>query len=63
MLSEIDINDFDALAIPGGMSQSGFYEDAYDERLLSLIRDFDSKGKIIASVCVGAFLRESKNAY
>ncbi|HIF9293803.1 TPA: DJ-1/PfpI family protein [Photobacterium damselae] len=53
-LSEIDINDFDALAIPGGMSCSGFYEDAYDERLLSLIRDFDSKGKIIASVCVGA---------
>ncbi|UKA07500.1 DJ-1/PfpI family protein [Photobacterium damselae subsp. damselae] len=53
-LSEIDINDFDALAIPGGMSRSGFDEDAYDERLLSLIRDFDSKGKIIASVCVGA---------
>ncbi|MGS4881202.1 DJ-1/PfpI family protein [Photobacterium damselae] len=53
-LSEIDINDFDALAIPGGMSRSDFYEDAYDERLLSLIRDFDSKGKIIASVCVGA---------
>ncbi|HIF9107386.1 TPA: DJ-1/PfpI family protein [Photobacterium damselae] len=53
-LSEIDINDFDALAIPGGMSRSGFNEDAYDERLLSLIRDFDSKGKIIASVCVGA---------
>lgn len=53
-LSEIDINDFDALAIPGGMSRSGFYEYAYDERLLSLIRDFDSKGKIIASVCVGA---------
>ncbi|MGI2798523.1 DJ-1/PfpI family protein [Photobacterium damselae] len=53
-LSEIDINDFDALAIPGGMSRSGFYEDAYDERLLSLIRDFDSKGKTIASVCVGA---------
>lgn len=53
-LSEIDINDFDALAIPGGMSRSGFYEDAYDERLLSLICDFDSKGKIIASVCVGA---------
>ncbi|EEZ41166.1 TPA: DJ-1/PfpI family protein [Photobacterium damselae] len=53
-LSEIDINDFDALAIPGGMSRSGFYEDAYDERLLSLIRDFDSKGKLIASVCVGA---------
>lgn len=53
-LSEIDINDFDALAIPGGMSRAGFYEDAYDERLLSLIRNFDSQDKLIASVCVGA---------
>ncbi|EAS43062.1 DJ-1 family protein [Photobacterium profundum] len=53
-LSEIDINHFDALVIPGGMSRAGFYEDAYDERLLSLIRDFDSQGKLIASVCVGA---------
>ncbi|MGF1794068.1 DJ-1/PfpI family protein [Photobacterium profundum] len=53
-LSEIDINHFDALVIPGGMSRAGFYEDAYDERLLSLIRNFDSQGKLIASVCVGA---------
>lgn len=53
-LSKIKSSDFDALAIPGGMSRSGYYEDAYDERFLSLIRDFDSQGKIIASVCVGA---------
>lgn len=46
--------DFDALAIPGGFESAGYYEDAYDERFLELIRQFDKQGKIIASVCVGA---------
>jgi 4-methyl-5(b-hydroxyethyl)-thiazole monophosphate biosynthesis len=54
VLEEIDINDFDALAIPGGFEIYGFYNDAYDERFLSVIRDFRAAGKIIASVCVGA---------
>ncbi|KXF82045.1 DJ-1/PfpI family protein [Enterovibrio coralii] len=53
-LNDIDIEEFDALLIPGGMTRSGFYEDAFDERLLSLIRQFDEAGKLIASVCVGA---------
>lgn len=51
---QIDSNDFHALAIPGGFEKAGFYEDAYDERFLGLIREFDRQGKIIASVCVGA---------
>lgn len=51
--TEIDVDDFDALAIPGGFENAGFYEDAYDERFLSLIREFDKQGKLIASVCVG----------
>ena len=51
---EINIEDFDALAIPGGFEEAGFYEDAYNERFLNLIREFDKQGKIIASVCVGA---------
>jgi len=50
----INIDDFDALAIPGGAGDAGFYEDVYDERFLSLIREFNEKGKLIASVCVGA---------
>lgn len=53
-IEEIDVNDYDALAIPGGFEEYGFYEEAYDERFLSLIRAFDAQGKIIASVCVGA---------
>lgn len=52
--SQIDGNNFNALAIPGGFENAGFYEDAYDERFLNLIREFDTQGKIIASVCVGA---------
>lgn len=52
--SEVCVDDYDALAIPGGAGDAGFYEDAYDERFLHLIREFHSKGKPIASICVGA---------
>ena len=31
-----------------------FYEDAYNERFLDLIRQFDKQNKMIASVCVAA---------
>ncbi len=51
---KINVSDFDALAIPGGFEKAGFYEDAFDERVLELIREFDEQGKIIASICVAA---------
>jgi protein deglycase len=51
---KINIQDYDALAIPGGFEKAGFYEDAFNERFLNLIRKFDQQGKIIASICVGA---------
>jgi protein deglycase len=51
---KINVQDFNALAIPGGFEKAGFYEDAYNEVFLNLIREFDNQGKIIASVCVGA---------
>ncbi len=51
---DIQTIDFDALAIPGGFDTAGFYQDAYDDRLLNLIRQFDLEGKVIASVCVAA---------
>lgn len=53
-VSEIDVDTFDALAIPGGFEEAGFYEDAYSEPFLAIIREFERKGKIIASICVGA---------
>lgn len=54
VIDDINIDDFDALAIPGGYEEYGFYEEAYDERFLNIIRQFDAKGKSIASVCVAA---------
>ena len=51
---KINVKDFDALAIPGGFEKAGFYEDAYNEKFLNLIREFDKQGKIIASICVAA---------
>lgn len=53
-IDEIDINDYDALAIPGGFEEFGFYDEAYNEEFLSLIRKFDEQNKIIATICVGA---------
>jgi 4-methyl-5(b-hydroxyethyl)-thiazole monophosphate biosynthesis len=54
LIDEIDIDTFDALAIPGGFEEYGFYNEAYDEKFLQLIRDFKARNKIIASICVGA---------
>lgn len=53
-IEEIDIAEYAALAIPGGFEEFGFYEEAYDERFLELIREFDSNNKVIATICVGA---------
>lgn len=54
-IGEINVDEYDALAIPGGFREFGFYEEAYDERFLELIREFNAKEKIIATVCTGAF--------
>ena len=51
---KVNVHNFDALAIPGGFETAGFYEDAYDDRFLTLIREFDIESKIIASICVAA---------
>lgn len=55
LIDEVDINCYDALAIPGGFEEYGFYKEAYHEKTLNLIRDFDLLHKPIASVCVAAF--------
>jgi 4-methyl-5(b-hydroxyethyl)-thiazole monophosphate biosynthesis len=51
---KINIQDFDALAIPGGFKNSGYYEDVFDERFQDMIRKFDKDKKIIAAVCAAA---------
>jgi len=51
---EINVNQFEALAIPGGFEVYGFYNDAYADKFLDIIRSFKTQNKIIASICVGA---------
>ncbi|MDE6595623.1 MAG: DJ-1/PfpI family protein [Oscillospiraceae bacterium] len=54
LIDEISANEYDALAVPGDFEEFGFCEEAFDEKFLKLIRDFDHQRKSIASVCVGA---------
>jgi 4-methyl-5(b-hydroxyethyl)-thiazole monophosphate biosynthesis len=54
LVSEIESSDFDALAIPGGFKLYGYYNDAYNDTFLELIRRFRADDKVIASICVGA---------
>ncbi len=56
LLDEIDPADYDALAIPGGFEEFDFYDQAYNERLLALVRAFDDAKKPIASICVAALV-------
>jgi 4-methyl-5(b-hydroxyethyl)-thiazole monophosphate biosynthesis len=54
LLNDINVECFDALAIPGGFEKYDFYKDAYSEPFLDLIRKFHSRKKPIASICVAA---------
>lgn len=54
LIDEVRPENYDALAIPGGFEEYGFYEEAFDEKFLELIRLFDREKKPIASVCVAA---------
>jgi 4-methyl-5(b-hydroxyethyl)-thiazole monophosphate biosynthesis len=54
LFDDIDIEEFDALAIPGGFEEENFYEDAFNKNFIQLIQGFHLQKKIIASVCVGA---------
>lgn len=53
-IDRISEDDFDALAIPGGFEEFGFYEEAYSDKASALIRAFNEKKKPIASICVAA---------
>ena len=55
LIDDINVEEYDALAIPGGFREFGFNEEAFDVRTLDLIKKFDYYEKPIASVCVAAF--------
>ena len=54
LIDEINVDEYDALAISGGFEEFGFYEEAYHEKFLNLIRKFNEQQKPIASICVAA---------
>lgn len=55
-IDEIDVNDYAALAFPGGFEEFNFYTSCADERFQELVRQFDAQGKPIASVCVASII-------
>ncbi|MEH6584041.1 MAG: DJ-1/PfpI family protein [Halioglobus sp.] len=54
LLDDVNLDEFDALAIPGGFEPSGFYDEALSEPFLNVIRHFSERNKVIASVCVSS---------
>jgi 4-methyl-5(b-hydroxyethyl)-thiazole monophosphate biosynthesis len=53
-LADLDLNSFDALALPGGFEGAGFYKDAYTPAFKAAIQHFSTRNKVVASVCVAS---------
>lgn len=56
LLEDIDLDDFDALAIPGGFEEAGFYKDAFSEKFQQVIQYFNDRKKPIAAICVASLM-------
>ena len=54
LLDEINPDEFDALVIPGGFGDAGFYEEALSEPFFDVIRSFNRREAMIAAVCVSS---------
>jgi len=54
LISDVETEDFDALALPGGFEEYGYYDQAFSEQMSRLLQEFNEQGKPIASICVGA---------
>lgn len=54
LIETVDLERFDALAIPGGFERAGYYADALSEPFLDVIRTFERRNAPVASVCVAS---------
>jgi 4-methyl-5(b-hydroxyethyl)-thiazole monophosphate biosynthesis len=54
LVADLDLDSFDALAVPGGFGKAGFYNDALSEPFLAVIRHFAGRQQPVASVCVAS---------
>lgn len=55
-IQEIHLEEFDALAIPGGFEEAGFYEDAFSEEFSMIVQYFHAAQKPIACICVASLI-------
>jgi 4-methyl-5(b-hydroxyethyl)-thiazole monophosphate biosynthesis len=60
LTAEANVTEFDALAIPGGFESAVFYEDAYSEDFLSIIRKFDLAGKLLLQFALAPYHWEKR---
>ena len=51
-IDDVNLKEYDALAIPGGFHSHGF-DEAYDVKVLNLAKSIYNNGGIIATMCVG----------
>jgi 4-methyl-5(b-hydroxyethyl)-thiazole monophosphate biosynthesis len=54
LVDEVNPDEFDAMAIPGGFEEYHFYDDGYHPKFSEIINSFYQRKKIIASICTGA---------
>jgi len=54
IIDEINIDDYDALIIPGGFEEAGYYDELFSEKCQNLIKGFNNKNKYLISICVGS---------
>ena len=51
-VDDVAAEEFAGVVFPGGFDSHGF-EEAYDERILAIVRSIHSRGGIVATMCVG----------
>lgn len=54
LLSDLNLEEFDALAIPGGMEWAGFFKEAYGDDFKRTIQHFAQRNKSLSAVCVAS---------
>lgn len=54
LLKDIQDNDFQAIIIPGGFGNAGFFQDTKSTLFHDIIKKFHSENKYIVGVCTGA---------
>ena len=53
-IARLNLDDFDALAIPGGMEWAGFFENSLSDEFIEVVKHFIAKSKPVAAVCVAS---------